>query len=62
MSENSRAIIYLIVSSLLWGGVFHVIKYPLAVAPPFVLLTARFTLTAVVLLPFLFGGRITVWR
>lgn len=53
MSENSRAIIYLIVSSLLWGGVFHVIKYPLSVAPPFVLLTARFTLTAVVLLPFL---------
>jgi drug/metabolite transporter (DMT)-like permease len=53
MSENTRAILYLVVSSLLWGGVFHVIKYPLAVAPPFVLLTARFTLTSVVLLPFL---------
>lgn len=57
MSENGRAIIYLITSSLLWGGVFHVIKYPLAVAPPFVLLAARFTLTAIVLLPFLLRGQ-----
>lgn len=56
MSENTRAALYLVGSSLLWGGVFHVIKYPLAVAPPFVLLTARFTLTAIVLLPFLLRG------
>lgn len=49
----ASAFILLIVSTVIWGGVFHVIKYPLAVAPPFVLLIARFTLTAIVLLPFL---------
>lgn len=50
----NRAYVYLIFSTLLWGGVFHVIKYPLAVAPPFVLLITRFTLTAILLSPFLF--------
>lgn len=50
----NKAYIYLIISTLLWGGVFHVIKYPLAVAPPFVLLITRFTLTAILLSPFLF--------
>jgi len=50
----NKAYLYLVASAVLWGGVFHVIKYPLAVAPPFVLLTARFSLTAVILLPFLF--------
>lgn len=49
----NRAYVYLICSTLLWGGVFHVIKYPLAVAPPFVLLIARFSLTGILLLPFL---------
>ena len=49
----NRAYIYLVFSTLLWGGVFHVIKYPLAVAPPFVLLITRFTLTAILLAPFL---------
>lgn len=47
------AYIYLIASAVLWGGVFHVIHYPLSVAPPFVLLTARFSLTALLLLPWL---------
>ncbi len=49
----NRAYVYLIVSTILWGGVFHVIKYPLAAAPPFVLLITRFTLTAILLAPFL---------
>jgi len=49
----NKAYVYLIISTLLWGGVFHVIKYPLAVAPPFVLLITRFTLTGILLLPFL---------
>lgn len=49
----NSAYILLIISAVIWGGVFHVIKYPLAVAPPFVLLIARFTLTAIILLPFL---------
>lgn len=49
----SAAYLYLVTSAVLWGGVFHVIHYPLAVAPPFVLLTARFTLTALLLLPWL---------
>lgn len=49
----SRAYALLVLSAVLWGGVFHVIRYPLAVAPPFVLLTVRFALTAVLLLPWL---------
>ncbi len=49
----NKAYVYLIFSTLLWGGVFHVIKYPLAVAPPFVLLITRFSLTAMLLAPFL---------
>ena len=54
MGNNmNSAYILLIISAVIWGGVFHVIKYPLAVAPPFVLLIARFTLTAIILLPFL---------
>lgn len=53
----SAAYLYLVTSAILWGGVFHVIHYPLAVAPPFVLLSARFTLTALLLLPWLLARR-----
>ncbi len=53
----ATAYIYLIASAVLWGGVFHVILYPLAVAPPFVLLTTRFALTALLLLPWLLVRR-----
>ena len=51
--SSGKAYLYLVISALLWGGVFHIIKYPLAEAPPFVLLIARFSLTTVVLAPFL---------
>jgi drug/metabolite transporter (DMT)-like permease len=54
---TGKAFLYLTVSALLWGGVFHVIKYPLAEAPPFVLLTTRFMLTAIILAPFLLQNR-----
>lgn len=53
----NKAYIYLLTSAVLWGGVFHVIKYPLAEAPPFVILITRFTLTALVLAPFLIRNR-----
>lgn len=53
----NKAYIYLVTSALLWGGVFHVIKYPLAEAPPFVILITRFTLTAIILAPFLVRGK-----
>ncbi len=49
----SRAWLLLVVSAVLWGGVFHVIKYPLSVAPPFVVISVRFTLTVLLLSPWL---------
>ena len=52
--ERLQALGYLSVSALLWGGVFHVIKIPLAQAPPFVVLFARFLLSAIFLSPFLY--------
>ncbi len=61
VTDNAKspgtAYLYLTLSSVLWGGVFHVIKYPLAEAPPFVLLTARFSLTALILAPFLLQNK-----
>ncbi len=48
-----KAWLLLIVSAVLWGGVFHVIKYPLSVAPPFVVIFVRFALTVFLLLPWL---------
>lgn len=53
----NKAYIYLLTSAVVWGGVFHVIKYPLAEAPPFVILITRFTLTAFVLAPFLIRNK-----
>lgn len=50
-----KAIAYLSICAILWGGVFHVIKVPLALAPPFVVLFTRFLLSAIVLFPFLYG-------
>lgn len=52
-----KAWLLLIVSAVLWGGVFHVIKYPLSVAPPFVVIFVRFALTVLLLLPWLFARR-----
>ena len=59
-----RAVGYLTISALLWGGVFHVIKIPLAQAPPFVVLFARFGLSALVLSPYLLnrGHYRLIWR
>lgn len=56
-SDGAKAFALLVVSSLIWGGVFHVIKVALVEAPPFVVLGSRFTLTAVVLLPYLIMNR-----
>lgn len=52
-----RAALLLIVSAVLWGGVFHVIKYPLSVAPPFVVIFVRFALTVLLLMPWLLARR-----
>lgn len=52
-SDRGKAFGLLVVTCLLWGGVFHVIKIALFEAPPFVVLVCRFTLTALVLLPYL---------
>jgi len=52
-----KAWLLLIVSAVLWGGVFHVIKYPLSVAPPFVVISVRFTLTVILLSPWLIVHR-----
>jgi drug/metabolite transporter (DMT)-like permease len=52
-----RAWLLLIISAILWGGVFHVIKYPLSVAPPFVVIFVRFALTVLLLLPWLLARR-----
>ncbi len=52
-SDSAKAFGLLVVSALIWGGVFHVIKVALVEAPPFIVLAARFTLTAVVLSPYL---------
>ncbi len=48
-----KAVGYLMLTAVLWGGVFHVIKYPLSVAPPFVVLFTRFFLSGLYLLPHL---------
>lgn len=52
-----RAWLLLIISAILWGGVFHVIKYPLSVAPRFVVIFVRFALTVLLLLPWLLARR-----
>lgn len=52
-----KAWLLLIASAVLWGGVFHVIKYPLSVAPPFVVIFVRFALTVLLLVPWLLARR-----
>jgi drug/metabolite transporter (DMT)-like permease len=56
-SDSRAALVYLTVSAAVWGGVFHVIRYPLAEAPPFVMLAARFSVSSLILLPYLLIGK-----
>ena len=58
MNLRTRAIWAGILASSFWGGLFPAIKVVMAVLPPFVLLTVRFTLAIALLLPFVFwkGG------